>query len=96
MRCDTESGTRELNPFSRNLEVGLTTAIRRAFASAMPSTCWPTGGGSVFVPPRRQGRLPGQLSRHLEAARDSLTDGCAADILGEGTGGSGRIRRSRV
>jgi hypothetical protein len=51
---DIESGAREFNVVSRNLEVGLATAIRLA------------------------------TSRYLEAVRDSLTDGCAARILGDG------------
>jgi len=95
MRGDSESSEDEFKAFSRNLEAvpdrshqahaaRVVAAYARRFgAQEGPGTHRDpedTSTGARDCSPA--------ISRHLEAGRDSLTDGCAARILGEGTGGS--------
>jgi hypothetical protein len=46
--------------------------------------CLKSGETAIAIAGLDPGRLPLATSRHLEAARDSLTNGCAARILGDG------------
>jgi len=102
VRGGIEDSGREFNVFSRNLEVGLVPtmgiAVRhrheqasryplawRGRAGRRPGTRYGPENSCISSVPR-PAAAPLETSRHLEAARESLTDGCVARILGDGAG----------
>ena len=102
VRGGIEDSAREFNVFSRNLEVGLVPtmgiAVRqrheqasryprawRGRADRRPGTRYGPEDNCIGSVPR-SAAAPLATSRHLEAARESLTDGRVARILGDGAG----------
>jgi hypothetical protein len=95
VRGDTQSIARELNAFPDFWKLAGTTIGSSARARRKDRAPGYDQEDTAIRPAGAQGGCL-TTSRRLEAARDSLTDGCTARILGDGDCAPGLIGRSDV